>query len=464
MDWTVRDWTRFFEDVPRWPAFAAAAGVLLLTGVSRALRSAAPDTHKRGSRVVQGRRAQRRARRMKRRYGDVSLTLAGIPISPLEERKHFKLIGTTGTGKSTAIRGLLAGALQRGDRAVITDPDGGYRARFYDRYRGDVVLNPFEPHSVKWDPFAELRDPYDVEHLASGLIPSTEDASGREWRGYARTFLVAVTRRCHQSGRRDSAELWRLLAIATSSELRPIVAGTPAQPFLESDNARMFGSIRSVAGSAAAALEYIQQQRATAFSVRDWVESGPGVLFIPYQARQIAALRSIIALWVRLAIFEAMSGREEDQRLWFVIDELDALGAIDGLKDALARLRKFGGRCVLGFQSIAQVSSTYGSGEAQTIVENCGNTLILRCSGSEHGGTSHFASRLIGEREVIRRQTSRGRDREGLLASRALRRSTSVSEQHVTEIAVMPSELEQLPDLTGYLKTASSSEWLRVAF
>src|ERR1019366_2797091 len=50
---------------------------------------------------------------------------------------------------------------------------------------------------------------------------------------------------------------------------------------------------------------------------------------------------------------------------------------------------------------IAQVSSTYGAGEAQTIVENCGNTLILRCSGSENGGTSHFASRLIGEGEVL---------------------------------------------------------------
>src|SRR5437588_12909672 len=158
-----------------------------------------------------------------------------------------------------------------------------------------------------------------------------------------------------------------------------------------------------------------------------------------------------------------MSGGEGDRRPWFIIDELGALGQVDGLKDALARLRKFGGRCVLGFQSIAQVSSTYGSGEAQTIVENCGNTLILRCSGSEHGGTSHFASRLIGDREVSRRQTSRGRDREGLLACRALRRSTSVSEQHVTEIAVMPSELEQLADLTGYLKTSSSSEWLRVA-
>jgi hypothetical protein len=101
---------------------------------------------------------------------------------------------------------------------------------------------------------------------------------------------------------------------------------------------------------------------------------------------------------------------------------------------------------------------------AARIVENCGNTLILRCSGSENGGTSQFASRLIGEREIIRRQTSRGRDRDGSFMSRGSRRSTSTSEQHVTEAAVMASELEQLPDLTGYLKTASSSEWLRVAF
>jgi type IV secretory pathway TraG/TraD family ATPase VirD4 len=64
---------------------------------------------------------------------------------------------------------------------------------------------------------------------------------------------------------------------------------------------------------------------------------------------------------------------------------------------------------VLGFQSIAQVSSTYGQGEAQTIVENCGNTLILRCSASEQGGTAQFASRLIGQRQVLRRQESRTR-------------------------------------------------------
>ena len=36
----------------------------------------------------------------------------------------------------------------------------------------------------------------------------------------------------------------------------------------------------------------------------------------------------------------------------------------------------------------------------------------MRCSGSENGGTSQFASRLIGDRELLRRQISHGRDRE----------------------------------------------------
>ena len=447
-------------------ASVAAAAIAGLGACVAWVRARPHETYRRGVRLLSGRGAQWRAARRRPRWGSC-VTLAGVAIAPRDETKHFKLIGATGTGKSTAIRELIGAALRRGDRAVIADPDGGYTARFHDRYRGDIVLNPFDPGSVRWDWFAELRKPYDVEELAHGLIPTSDDASGREWRGYARTFFTAVARRCLQFGWRDPGELWRLLAVASADELRPLVAGTPAQPFLDPDNARMFGSIRSVTGSAIAALEYVRAQRAAPFSVREWVSDrrSAGALFIPYKAGQIAALRSIIATWMRLAIFEAMSQAEDvDQRLWFVVDELDALGPIDGLKDALARLRKFGGRCVLGFQSLAQVSSTYGTGDAQTIIDNCGNTVFLRCSGSENGGTSHFASRLIGEREMLRRQRSRGSDRDEIFSSRGRRRSTSISEQLATEVAVLPSEIEQLADLTGFVKTASSPAWMRVAF
>jgi len=461
------NWSQIIEGLQSGNAVLLAAALSVAAGgCARILRRRVSDTHKRGVVLADGASMQRRSARRRKAASDL-LTLAGIAIPPADETKHFKLIGTTGTGKSTAIRELLGCAIARGDRAVFADPDAGYLARFYDRYRGDIVLNPFERDSVKWDLFAEIKNSYDVDQLASSLIPNCDDPAAREWRGYARTFLVAVVRRCHLAGWRDVADLWRLLTVASADELRPIVAGTPAQPFLDPDNARMFGSIRSVTGSAIAALEYIQCQRSTAFSVRDWVNSStyPSMLFIPYRAGQIAALRSMIATWMRLAIFEAMNQpQDRDQRLWFVVDELDALGVIDGLKDALARLRKFGCRCVLGFQSIAQVSGLYGHGEGQTIVENCANSLILRCSGSENGGTSQFASRLIGDREVLRRQVSRGKDRETVFSARGARRSRSITDQHVTEIAVMPSELEQLPDLCGYLKGASSAAWLKVTF
>ncbi len=406
-----------------------------------ACRAKSDLTHKRGTRIEDGVRLQRKRRRRRRggqgRRENAALTLAGIPIPAMDETKHFKMVGTTGTGKSTAIRELLEGALARGDRAVIADPDGGYLARFYDASRGDVILNPFDPRAHSWNIYGELTASHDVEQLARSLIPD-HDGADKSWRGYART---------------------RLLTCASTDELRILTAGTPAQPFLEGGNERMFGSIRSVTGASLTALDYLAEQTGPPISVRDWVRQGRGVLFLPYQADQIAALRSIISAWLRLAIFQTMTGGEGDQRLWFVVDELDALGPIDGLKDALARLRKFGGRCVLGFQSIAQVSSTYGHGEAQTIVENCSNTLILRCSASENGGTARFASKLIGEREVIRPTVSRTR-KGGFFAEPG--HSVSRSEQHVTESAVLPAEVEQLPDLTGYLKFASHPAWLKI--
>ena len=441
-------------------ALGYAAGMVLgRAGQPQAL-------HRRGALVTDEGAQPPAPRRRMRAAAAPGLTLAGVRVPEADEAKHFKLIGTTGTGKSTAIHELLRAALTRGDRAVIADPDGAYLRSFYDRRRGDVILNPFDTRSARWDLFAELGDDYDVEQLARSLIPDHE-GSDRSWRGYARTFFSAVTSQAHAAGSRDVRELYRLLVVAGTAELRTLVAGTPAQPFLEEHNGRMFESIRSVTSSAVGALDYVARQRSEPVSVRQWVRAGGashsqhpgarGVLFLPYRAGQIAALRSTISAWMRLAIFEAMSQEQATPaRLWFVVDELDALGQIDGLKDALARLRKFGGRCVLGFQSVAQVSSTYGAGEAQTIVENCANTLILRCSGSEHGGTSQFASRLIGEREVVQVQTSRSYRAAQLLPS------ITRSEHHSTEAAVMGAQIEQLPDLSGYLKLASAPDWRRV--
>jgi hypothetical protein len=126
------------------------------------------------------------AARQTRREYEGSLTVARIPVPPHDETKHFKFIGTTGTGKTTAIRELLQGALRR----------------------GDLVLNPFDSRSVKWDLFSEIRNPYDFEQLARSLIP---DGAGEDriFRHYAQTFLTTTLRQAHGSGVRRIAALAR---------------------------------------------------------------------------------------------------------------------------------------------------------------------------------------------------------------------------------------------------------------
>jgi hypothetical protein len=81
-------------------------------------------------------------------------------------------------------------------------------------------------------------------------------------------------------------------------------------PMLAEGNEKMFGSVRSITGAAVRALKYTTRQQGTPFSVRSWVRQGAarqaggsgGVLFIPYKAGEIAALRSMISAWMRIAI------------------------------------------------------------------------------------------------------------------------------------------------------------------
>jgi hypothetical protein len=62
----------------------------------------------------------------------------------------------------------------------------------------------------------------------------------------------------------------------------------------------MLHSIRFTASPALAALKYVNKGDTNkggepSLSVRRWVREGRGVLFLPYQAGQIAALRDLIA-------------------------------------------------------------------------------------------------------------------------------------------------------------------------
>lgn len=104
----------------------------------------------------------------------MQVAMAGVPIPSDCEASHIMLVGSTGSGKSTAADELMATALARGDRMIVVDPGGHAWARFGKK--GDRVLNPHDRRSPGWSPFSEIRKPYDYEKLARSVVPNSADA------------------------------------------------------------------------------------------------------------------------------------------------------------------------------------------------------------------------------------------------------------------------------------------------
>ncbi len=385
------------------------------------------------------------------------VALAGVPLSREDETMHVAVIGVTGSGKSTALRALMADACRRGDRQVVADPEGAAMSAFFRP--GDVILNPFDRRCVRWDLLAEIERPNDFAFLAQSLHPHLGNSDHDQWIGYAQQLLASAMENFVRMRLGTSSDLIDLLASGTIAQMKELCQGTAAARFFEPGGEKMLASILGTLAPAIGHLRFIAALEGEPFSIRQWVRRGSGSLWLPYTENQVAALRGLISCWMNIAIIETLSlAPDRDRRIWFQVDELDAVGRIEGLKDAQARLRKFGGCVAIGFQSFAQVKAVYGE-NANTIIENCGNLLLLRCGASEEGGTAELATRLIGESEVERDDVSRSRTH-----GRFTSRSMSMQTKRTVEDAVLSSEIMQLANRTGYVKRATGPRWGRVRF
>jgi hypothetical protein len=440
-----------------WPlAVMMPATFAFLGGAIGARLAALPRKvkHLRGTRLLLaagGRVGRLRARLFNR------VTLAGVPLSRADETMHVAAIGATGSGKSTALRGLMADAVRRGDRHVVADPEGASMSAFFSP--SDIILNPFDQRCARWDLLAEIERPSDYAFVAQSLLPHFGAGDHDQWITYAQQLVAGALESFVTLQLGTSEDFVTMLASAKTGELKQLCAGTPAARYFEEGGERMLASILGTLAPAVGHLRHIAAVQGEPFSVRRWVRQGAGSLWMPYASNQVAALKGLISCWMNIAILETLS-LEPDQhrRIWFHVDELDALGRIEGLKDAQARLRKFGGCVAIGFQSFAQVKQVYGEG-AQTIIENCGNLLLLRAGASEDGGTAKLVSELIGCREVERDDISRSRTH-----GRITTRSMSMQTRRTVEDVALATEIMQLGNREGYLKLASRPSWMSVRF
>ena len=195
-------------------------------------------------------------------------TVAGVPYPWRAEQSHTMIVGTTGTGKSTAMKDLLRQIKARGDRAVVFDLTGTYVEGFYNK-KTDVLLNPFDLRCPAWSPFADARTREHFKEVSQALIPMTENGDSF-WQETARMLFVETCVRLVQQGRGNNKALAEVLMTSKLKDLHAHVARTIAAPLTDPEAKRMAESIRATFNTYAQALMTLPDEGAM-FSIRDWV-------------------------------------------------------------------------------------------------------------------------------------------------------------------------------------------------
>lgn len=160
-----------------------------------------------------------------------------------------------------------------------------------------------------------------------------------------------------------------------------------------------------------------------------------------------------MAAWCDIMVTAALDrpdGFTPARTTWIIIDELNSLGEIPALLVGATRLRKAGIAIVVAVQDFAQLRQTYGDNRAETLMNNFSNKLVLRTT---DGIAAEQLSKYLGDREMHEEQVSFSTSGGG---------SFSYSPSIITERLVLPSEIQKLPDLEGYLNFAGDWPVIKV--
>ena len=401
---------------------------------------------------------------------DGALILAGQAIPEEAVRRHILVGGTTGSGKSVAtldyIEGVLERAEKEGKKAVITDSGGVFLSRFGKSWHD--VLNPFDGRTKAWNPFREIKDRrVDFDRIARSVVPDGGATDEAKWARYAKNIVSDLMKSLDAEGIQDPVRTMDLISSADTEKLGGYLRGTASEPFVTEANREFFGSIQGVAVQYLRTWAFLDPHGA--FSLRDWIRTpGPGVLWMTYRDDMIESMRFLISSWIDMLITEILSRDESEEgtKFFFVMDELDSLGRIPTLINGLTRGRKYGLSVLSVIQSVAQLEHTYGDKISQTL-RSCYASKLALAQGSALD--AEYWSREIGEAERVRGERSEsensgtsGRWSEGTSTSHGT--SESVNYRRTVEKVVLPSELQRLQPLTGYLMLAGDSSIRYVEF
>lgn len=375
--------------------------------------------------------------------------MAGVPFPWRLEQSHAMLIGTTGAGKTTQLRSIVAQARERGHRCVIFDLTGAFVESFYDPSR-DHILNPIDEGCPPWTIFNDCANYADFTAAAAALIPSDGGNAEPFWAMAARTLFVEMCVKLAEAGLTSNGAIAHHLMHADLSAVHKMLENTIADPLTATQAARMAESIRAVFNTNAQVIRFLPdpvEGGLPPFSINAWMREEArdgGILFITSTHTDLTLNRALLTLWMDMAVNALMRlERTRDLRTWFLFDEVHALHRLPAIEHGLQTARAFGGAFVLGMHSFDKLAETYGEQGAINLAALARTKLILSTADME---TARVCAEFIGNREV------REMDEAYSYGYNNTRDASTLTPRTEVKPLVIPDDIMNLPALYGFLK------------
>ena len=205
--------------------------------------------------------------------------------------------------------------------------------------------------------------------MAAALIPQQRDTVDPFWVTAARQLFSNGAGVLWEKGERDNRVLVEHLLKTNLVALAEAMEGTVAQSIVDPENPKTALSVRAMLTAHLGAME-ILPDTGKPFSIREWIskDAEDSCLFLTSRGDQHASLRGLISTWLEIAVNALLSlDRDDDRRIWVILDELPTLHQVPSLQPGLAESRQFGGCFVLGVQVASALRDLYGRNGAETI-------------------------------------------------------------------------------------------------
>jgi len=382
--------------------------------------------------------------------GKGAMCIGRVPIPRRNETRHFAMIGTTGSGKTTALRQMLDDIEQRGDPALVYDTSGEFIANYYCRARGDIILNPFDGRCSFWSPFDEISHPADADRIARQLVSETSSQDDDVWLETSRILVANMLRKLWAEKNCSLEALLEALQVKSKDQLKHWLGHTSSARTFADDADRATGSVLFMLTKAANLIQFLKahDKGGERFSFRSYIaglDKNPGAkpwIFVPRKEDFFEAAKPLMSCWLECAASAVLGlPPSPERRIWFVLDELADLPRVENLARLLPEGRKFGSAIVLTFQALGQMRHRYGDNIAEAMLACCNNKLFLQTVDRE---TREWASETIGQCEIEMRSAT------DTLSIGNERPRISIATQRQFRAAVLESEL-RLPPYQGYL-------------